>query len=172
MAEPVTIAEAKQHLNLDTSNFDTYITNLLIPASRRYCENFLNRSIVAGSTVLTLDAFPLGPITLPNGPVGSVTTVSYVDTDGATQTFTDFTLTGDQISPDFGYEWPATRAQLGAVTITYSAGYSTLEPDIKFAILIVLADLFEYRTVTMDVQRYENPAAMNLLQPYRIAMGV
>lgn len=173
MAEPVTLAEAKAQLRLDTTDFDDYIEDFLIPAAREWCENYLNSTIVASTErTETLDAFPAWEIDLPDGPVTSVTTISYVDTDGNNQTFTDFILSKDRITPSYGNEWPATRDQIGAVTITYEAGRSTVPVSIKQAILILITDLFEFRTVTMEMQRYENPAAERLLYPYRINMGV
>jgi uncharacterized phage protein (possible DNA packaging) len=45
--EPVTVAEAKQHLRVEHDDEDALITNL-ITAAREYCEDFQNVKLVPG----------------------------------------------------------------------------------------------------------------------------
>lgn len=184
--EPVTIGEAKAHLHVDDDDPHlTYLANYIV-AARQSVEEYLNVTIVNRSRSLVLDAFPSGSyqaITLPNGPVLSVSSIAYVDTDGANQTVGSFNSVSyshrDVVSPVFGESWPSTRDQLGAVTITYTCGMMTGSPlllsnrDIKAAILLTLGDLWENREAqiigtTINVNRTVD----RLLHFYRRSLGV
>ncbi len=90
--EPVTVAEAKTHIGLNTSDADTLIGKL-ITAARLQAEIITRRVFVASMWRFTLDQFPAGrePIELPKSPLIFVKRVQYVDTDAATQTWGDRT---------------------------------------------------------------------------------
>src|SRR5688572_25610126 len=87
-AEPVTTAEAKLHLRVTDSDDDTYIGSL-ITAARQKLENENGLAFINQTWDLTLDAFPdLGDvIKFPIHPLSSVTSITYKDTDGTTQTW-------------------------------------------------------------------------------------
>lgn len=84
---------------------------------------------------LTLDAFA-AEIRLPLGPVISVDTVEYVGPDGtvATVAADALRLTKDIdpaiLAPAHGATWPATRAERGAVRITFKAGFGPAATDV------------------------------------------
>jgi uncharacterized phiE125 gp8 family phage protein len=123
--EPVTLTEAKAHFGVTITDDDTRITSLIV-AARQQAEHDTRRSFVTQTWRAKLDGFPAGrAIDLPHGPIQSVTSVQYVDGDGVTQGFTDFTLDADgqRILLDYGESWPSPRAVENAVTITYVAGY-------------------------------------------------
>jgi hypothetical protein len=48
MAYPVSLSEVKSHLRIDANYFedDSYITDIIIPASVEYCTNFIDSSIL------------------------------------------------------------------------------------------------------------------------------
>ena len=84
--EPITLTEAKAHLRVDDSYDDTYI-NTLITTARLYCERFLNQSLITQTWQLFLDSFPSnGLILLKHGPVISLTSIKYYDSDNTEQT--------------------------------------------------------------------------------------
>ena len=56
-AEPVTLAEAKTHCRVDTSDDDTYITTL-IKAARLYTEEATNRALITQTWDWYFDSFP------------------------------------------------------------------------------------------------------------------
>ena len=82
-----------------------------------------------------MDGFPCGAIVLPFPPVSSITSVSYVDTAGATQTWTagatGYTTqlpAGPHcgpalIYPSYGISYPSTRSQRASVTVRFVCGY-------------------------------------------------
>lgn len=77
-----------------------------------------------------LDRFPPWEISVPKPTLQSVTSITYVDTDGATQTLPPSAYLVDsksepgRITPAYGLVWPTTRWQTGAVTIRFVAGYA------------------------------------------------
>jgi hypothetical protein len=82
------------------------------------------------TSVLKLNSF--GRIDLPYPPVQSVSSITYVDTAGTTQTLasTVYTLynNGDYAYIDLAYnqQWPTTQALIDEpITVTYVHGFST-----------------------------------------------
>ena len=151
--EPVTSAMAKAHLRLDTSDDDTAITRL-ITAARRWVEEHFWLGIVTQTWDLTLCEFPCEDwIELPRARnAASITSITYVDGDGASQTLTqntDYELDAKsrpgRVRLCYGKSWPSTRAQWNAVVVRYVVGWSdaTVPAGIVSAILLVLSWLYE-----------------------------
>jgi len=73
--------------------------------------------------------YGLGMIRSPRNPLQAVSAINYVDTSGATQLLASSGYQVDssrevaRIVPAYAQTWPSTRAQLDAVTITFTAGY-------------------------------------------------
>ena len=84
---PIDSTEAKAHMAIDDSTFDTQI-NDFITAATAYIENRTGRQICTATYELILDRFDSvnGRIYLPKGQLQSVTSVKYKDGDGAEQT--------------------------------------------------------------------------------------
>lgn len=177
--EPLSLAEAKQHLRVEDD--DPYLTYLAgyITAARQTVEEYLNASVANQTRVHRLDAFPAGAIVLPNGPVISVTSIAYVDVNGANQTVAAHLRLFDTITPVYGAVWPSTRDQLGAVTITYQAGMMAGSPltlereDIKSGIKLTLGDIWEHREgMILGAPIAVNPTVERLLHFHRRTLGV
>jgi uncharacterized phiE125 gp8 family phage protein len=93
-----------------------------------------------------------GDISLPYGPVQSVTSVAYVDGDDASQTVDagDYTLdTQSGLSKiRITDDWPETNRSLNNVVVTYVAGYTSSDdvPEtVKHAVKMTVARLYEHR---------------------------
>lgn len=164
-SEPVTTAEAKSHLRIETAFTadDTYI-DTLIKAAREMCESYLDRSFVNTTWDYVFDGFPVvdqvgvyrGAILIPKSDLASVTSVTYLDTAGDSQTLvqgTDYgvlTGTGGAVYPLPGQVWPSTDDERhGSVTIRFVAGYgssaSNVPAAVKHAILMTIGSLYEHR---------------------------
>lgn len=187
MTEPISVAEAARYLRVDADDPDYSDLSARITAARMAVEQFLNASVVRRTRTRRLDAFPAdGRIVLPNGPVASITSIGYVDEDGANQTVASYLLVADSerlrdvLTPAYGESWPTTRDQIGAVTITYVAGMMTgdspsvlAEEDVRNAILLTLSDLWDNRSgAFVGTIHTINPTVERLLMPYRRALGV
>jgi uncharacterized phiE125 gp8 family phage protein len=150
----VNLTEAKAQMVVNHDTDDTLI-GFLISAATRELQVLAGRQFVDATFKMYLDEFPPGDsIRIPRSPLDSVTSVTYVDGNGVTQTFStddyDVDTKGKRGSIRLadGSVWPTTKFTLNAVTIEFVAGYgaATVVPDVhKQAILVVVSDLYENR---------------------------
>ena len=181
--DPVTLAEAKKHLNLDHTDDDAYVTDLISVATA-HAESYTNRQLITATYSLTFNGFP-DIITLPKPPASSITSLTYVDGAGTTQTLTQGTdfnwqlpsgpfASQARVFPAYGLYWPATRDYMPSVSIVYVAGYgvtaATVPIAIRQAIKAVGATLYEYReeVVTGTIKTEIPEVARRLMYPYRV----
>lgn len=101
-----------------------------------------------------------GILVVPRSPLVSVSSIAYLDTNGAAQVFDPSlyeveTGSSGRISPIFGQIWPVTYPEIGAITITFMAGEGATSDAIaetdKEAILLILGELYSNRTETAAV---------------------
>ena len=135
-SEPITLAETKAHLRVDVDDENDLI-NTLRTAAREYGETVTHRAFLTQTWDDKRDYFPCSDeaIWLPRAPLISVTSVTYVDTAGATQTWSASLYTVDAptgpnarvgcIVPAYGQVYPATRGVVNAVTIRFVCGYGS-----------------------------------------------
>lgn len=143
--EPVSLAEAKNHLRADSDlTADDFLITQLISSARRFAEAQTARSFISRSYRLVADSFPnpmmLSPyygevfswppnaFKLDRGEVQQVSSVRYQDMSGAWQTVDPTLYVAEtsgmpaRVAPGFGKVWPPSLPQLGAVTVDYLAG--------------------------------------------------
>lgn len=176
-AEPVTLGEAQLHAESTQPEELANVASYLIGA-RQQCENFTGRAFVSRTYDLKIDwRWPCDRwwtrIVLPQPPLVSVTSVSYVDTNGATQALAANQYqvsSGDVfgvIVPAYGVSWPSVRCQVDAITVRFAAGYGTgpgsVPEPIRQAIRLLLADSFENREGAELP-----PNVRDLLSPYKV----
>jgi uncharacterized phiE125 gp8 family phage protein len=180
-SEPVALYDVKDHLAIDASDFDDLLVGY-IASVRAYLDGrdgILGRALVTQTWDLRLPCFP-AVIELPLPPLQSVTSISYVDANGDTQTLSPSGyqvsgIGGSQracIAPAYGTRWPVTRDVPEAITVRFVAGYPDdgVPPAIKQAIMEMVADLWANRETVSADQSYAvvMPAtAKALLAPYR-----
>lgn len=155
--EPITLAEAKAHLRIDSNDENDYI-NGLIAAAREMAEAYTARAFVTSTFTMKLDDFPdgEGAIRLPRTPLGSVTSIQYIDANGSTQTLsTDiYEVISDDTQASIVLKpqrvWPSAQFEkYHAVTITFTAGYgashSSVPQAARSAMFLIIGNLFENR---------------------------
>lgn len=152
----VSTAEFKAHARVDVSDDDTYIDTLVAAATRRF-EQETNRALVTQTWAMTLDHFPYSerPIRLPRAPLQSVSSITYVDNNGDTQTWDSSKYSVDsnslpaRIYLAHGEAYPTTRDIENAVTVTFVAGFgdasTDVPPDIVHAIKLLAGHWYEHR---------------------------
>lgn len=125
--DPITAAEAMyaaQIDNTETANND--IVTAFIKAATEDAENELGRYLVTQTLDAYFDSFPQS-IKLP--PIQSVTSITYIDSAGDSQTLAadqyqvDAVSKPARIKPSYGNSWPVTRVQMNAVKVQFVAGY-------------------------------------------------
>lgn len=170
---PLTVDDLRFDLRLVGTTQDADIEGYIADATGRLDgkDGTLGRALVEQSWELLLDRFPCAseiPIPLP--PLRSVTSITYVDTDGATQTLATTVYAVDTasepgvVSLKYGQTWPSTLCQRNAVTIAFTCGYGLSDdvPDpLKSAIKLMVKDRYD--------QTQDNEAAIaRLIFPYRV----
>jgi uncharacterized phiE125 gp8 family phage protein len=156
--EPVTLPEAKKHLKLDADlTEDDDLIAVLITAARRKCETETWTTFLRSTWDYTLSEFPwagssapygtawpwnsrANQIRIPNPPLVSVTSVTYLDSVGSPQVYpaqSYGSLAGIPgiVYPAYGTTWPYTgRADPNGVIVRYVAGYGTTADDVPATI--------------------------------------
>ena len=142
-SEVLSLNEIKAQIRVTTTADDDSFRQFLA-AIRRQMEHYLGQTLITSTWEYKLDAFS-DEICLPMSPIQSITTVAYVDTDEAPQTFTDFEFDkSGRLRPKSGFVWPSTYDQYDAITITYIAGQlnaGEVAEDIKQAMLLYIGAL-------------------------------
>jgi uncharacterized phiE125 gp8 family phage protein len=157
--EPVTLAEVKSQARIYSTLDDSFITGVIIPAARASIETETRRAFVSQTWTLKLDNFPLidpayeqggySPIILPKPPFQSITSFTYIDVAGVTQTLTATGPNGEtaggafygyqldpgsetqpaRLLPPWAKPWPPTRRIPMAVQVRFVAGYGDLDTE-------------------------------------------
>ena len=177
----MSLAEAKLHLRVDVDDDDALIGSL-ISAARQAAETLTGRQMITARWKLVLDAFPCHAILLAKCPVQSVVNIQYLDMNGMSQTLplidyvVDTACEPARITPVFGKTWPPTLPQIGAVTITFDAGYgaaAAVPEGIKSWIKLRVGSLYAHReemSILMRGRIDPLPFVDGLLDPYRVAL--
>lgn len=166
----VSLQEAKDHLRVSGSGQDDLIT-LLIQAATEQVERDTARAVLTATWRQSLDKFPEGgePFDLYQRPVTAVTSVTYVDVDGNTQTL-DSSLWSHSTARNKVYyegsdcQWPQTKeTKSDTVFVNFTAGVTDsgcVPRLIKQAILLEVGRAFfdpaqENGVNTNDGRSYE-----------------
>ena len=154
---PVSLDEVKSQLRLSNAAQDTFLS-ILLAAAVEQAQNQTKCQMVEAGYRLKRDFFPAGGIMeLPRPPLQSVTSIKYIDTDGAEQTLSSSIYEVDTESKPgrvrlaYGQSWPSTRIQAQAVTVEYQTGWPisgsrpTTPDSIRLWILQRVTDAFMNR---------------------------
>ena len=176
-AEPLTVAEAKQHLRVEHSDDDSIIENIIVTA-REYVETYLDCTLMLTQYKMTLDMFPLH-IYLPKSPLSTVSGYDAVSLTYTTDTEATVTLPTSDYRVDshavpavlrthYGDSWPAHLADFNSIEVTFWAGYgstsSAVPQRIRNAMLMLITHLYENRSsVQVGVVAHVVPDSMRML---------
>lgn len=182
--EPVTLEEAKRQCRIDetTTDEDGLVSDLIVAATR-YAERFTHRRFISQVWDHRMDAPPGYAWESPIAPVLSIGSASYIDTDGATQTWSSALYQTDipagptagpaRLMPIYNGTWPQTRDVLNAFTVRFTAGYGTTAAsvpyDIKAAIKLLIGHLYANREA-VNIGNIVTPLPLgveSLLWPYK-----
>ena len=177
--EPVTVAEAKAHLRLDTTAEDALITSLIL-TSRLHIEAALGLALITQGWTLVLDAWPRrGAVELPMRPVQTVRAVRVRAADG-----TPIGSMPRELSPrgrrsaaaSGSGDWvllPQPGRAAGGIEIDFTAGSGSGDADvpepIRQALKLLVAHWYEHRDpieIGEPERRSRRPVSA-LVKPYR-----
>lgn len=181
--EPVSLEELKDHCRVDLDDDDALLLSFGVMA-RESLEIETARQFLTATYVMALDMFPGGfmrqagswsywdGIRVPRPPLQSVTSITYTDTAGATQTLAT-SVYGVDIYSEPGriylkpsQIWPSTYDVPNAVLITFVAGWTdtTKMPQaLKQAIKLWTADAYENREASAEKSLTEIPLGVRRL---------
>lgn len=172
--EPVSLADLKSHRRIGHA-LDDDLLAALIKAARQYVETATQRALVTQTWQLLLDEFPGvdDGIILPKPRLQAVTAVTYVDGNGDTQTLAASKYSVDTrrdpgwLVPAYAEEWPETREQINAVTVSFRAGYGDAAADVpeglRQAILLLAGHWYEHREAVAAGALAQVPLAVDSL---------
>jgi len=170
-----TTSEVKNYLKVDDATDDALIAAML-KAARQVVEARQNISTLTKTIIQKLERFPSSykvatdyenVIKLLVYPVVSVSSITYLDENGALQTLaqnlyevdTYRGIIGEAVDEDF----PDTYLSLNDVTITYTAGFGTAATDcpsdIRIAVLKLIANMYDNRGDSV----YKMPTASDVM---------
>lgn len=199
--EPIQLEDAYAHLHIDFDSSgsaeDVWLDGQ-IAAAREYCEGYLGRALAPRTLELAASAFPAVAVVsppgaafaLPFGPVTSIESIAYVDSDGADQgDFEDSEgplyaldnyVTPARAVTAYGETWPAAQASMNAVKVRYVTGYvreadSSGAPVLprlaRSAMLIVLACAYMEREGKDFAKTLDTAHALLDMVPNRERLG-
>lgn len=155
---PVTLSEVKEHLRVDSNDFDSELTSL-IEEGTQYAEDFTGQKLITQTWTYKLDEFSTS-IKMPYYPLSSVSSIQYQDDNDAQQTLASNQYVVDtdskpgRIQPAYNVTYPTTYNELNAVTITFICGYgdSTQVPErFKRAIKLYIQWMFDMDKMAENV---------------------
>lgn len=174
----MSLEEAKTQCRV-TSDADNALIASMITTARTLLdgrEGWLGRAIVSQTWDYKLDAFPTAgtPLVLPLAPVASVTSITYRDSDGASQTWSasQYALRGAAgsgpayIAEATGYSYPGTDGTAENVVVRFVAGYggrAAVPEPLRQAILLMVEDFYDRPDGKVLQER-----ARALWMPYRV----
>lgn len=194
-AEPVSTADAKEHLRIESGvTADDGLVDALVASARAWVEQYLDKKLISQTITQTLDDWPgqvdasrwpsegrisdyvgspVGAVELLANPVSSITSVTVYDDAGGSSVWSSSKYrlakgTRARLALVDGESWPSATRNSDAIEIVYVAGYGAAGSDVPKPIVQAVKQLVAYL--------YENrgedggdmpPHVAMLLKPYR-----
>lgn len=188
--EPVSLADVKAHLRIDTADEDGLLQSLIL-TSRLHIEVALGLALITQGWSCYFDRWPLalsgrgGPVSptvaalaLPIGPIRTIDSLKVYADDG---TFVALALTGFAIdlasrparmARRIGTQIPEPGRGVNGIEIALTAGFGAtpadVPPAIRQAMLLLIAHWYEHRDpIEIGTDATRVPAAVSaLLAPW------
>lgn len=168
----ISVADLKNHLRVDHSDEDALI-EAYRDAAIKWVEDYCNTRLGDVTAVYHLDYFKT--CSLPVAPVSAISSVTYLDQNGDSQTldtaqwWADLKRQPARITFDNAPD--VFDDTYNAVQINITVGYAEAEipkPLIQ-AVRLMVANLYEQRQPVTHSQMYEVPMGLHsILSPYRV----
>jgi uncharacterized phiE125 gp8 family phage protein len=141
----------------------------MVSGARQACENFTGRKLITQTLELWAEHWyeeglsRCGRLRLPWAPVSSITSVTYLDTNGAAQTWSSVTgweavlPAGDfapraELYPRYGTVLPSIRCRPDSIKVRYVAGYgatfATVPARLRQGMLLLIGEAYKNREVS------------------------
>ena len=176
---PVSLLEAKAHINVLHEDEDAYIKSLIETATE-LAEQIMSRQIISATYELTMETLP-ERLELPRPDLISVTSIEYIPEGGTVLAplaisyyIVDNTKTPGEVirHPDMAY--PSISRVPNSVKVTFITGYadaSSVPAPIKHWILMQVGTWYEHReevVIGVSSSKVANKYNDMLLNMYRL----
>tara|TARA_R100000808_G_scaffold5235_1_gene16068 strand:- start:4378 stop:4959 length:582 start_codon:yes stop_codon:yes gene_type:complete len=160
--EPVTLEQFKGHARIDGDDANEGALRQLRGATEEV-QRLTALQLLNATWVYTFDAFPIdagGRIWMPKAPLSSVSSITYLDSDGDSQTVAASVYqlvtseTPGSVVLQYGQTWPTARTDTEAVTVTFVAGYGTDQAQVP--------DMAQNAVLALATYRWWNPGAADI----------
>lgn len=173
MVDPISVDQVKEHLRIEHSDDDAYLTSLIDAAVNFVdVDGVLGKPIIDRKFALEFRDYPTTPVRLPYANFKELDNIKVIQ-DGTlvTQDNDDFQIGSDgdfrTVEPVKGKEWPVADDVPYAYQIVYKAGLSGnaagVPATIKHALLLLVAHWYENRTATEATSYMPLPFGFNEL---------
>ena len=175
---PITTADMKARLSIQTADFDSLIDDFVLGAVARVDgPSGIGVAMMQQTWRKTFDGFPAmfnphgRPINsamfnLPGWPIKSVTSIKYRDASGVEQTVAagdyrvDMASEPVRVALKAGKSWPATDTEIASVWVDYVVGEVSaddISKDLIDAVALLVAHRFEHREAVAESTMAEVP---------------
>lgn len=173
--EPINRTEAKLHARIDGSA-ENSLVDALVRAAREWVEQVTGRQLCVATYKLRLNTLP-STIELARPPLVGVTSVTYVDAAGDTQTAaaaTYYDVDVNRLPPTlrlkYGASWPTTRGHTDDVVVTYVSGYAA---EVTAVVATDLLTVVGRTLADADIIRFSNsggavPSPLEVATDYHV----
>lgn len=176
-SEPLTLSELKQYLRIE-NNVEDALLNLIISAVRDRAERNSGMQLLGATFTHSINEFR--DVEFPKHPTNSVSSVSYVDEAGQTQTLSTSLYRFDNISEPAQLkfivgELPKLNQDVDyPISIVYTAGYESADDVpamMKAAMMLDAGTLYEHRNELIYGSLAELPrTALDMYREYRVSL--
>lgn len=165
----VTLVEAKLWLKVDSDTTEDTLITALVHSAVNDFESYCNRAVRSQTIEMKFDSFD-GIIQLMRSPAASISSISYKDADGVSQTLSNTVYELDtwslpnRVVLKYGQEWPAATD----VKVTYTAGYALvadIPEGIKTVLKVIIRDYYKNRD---NPNRRWTTMVERMMEHYRI----
>lgn len=176
---PLTLTEAKAHLNI-LSDLDDELISFLIGVATEQAEEITNRQLMRSTYEMTMDILP-DRFEIKKPPLHAVEKIEYIPEGSdsyvlldASKYMVDTTVEPGVVIRRNDATYPAISWMVNAVRVTFTAGYAdeaSVPKSIKQWMLIRIATLFEHReeiVVGVSVTPIQNNYNDYLISKYRV----
>lgn len=174
LIEPITVAELKLFARIDHDDEDDLLSGF-IEAVRNATEEYLGRSLINRTILLTLDNWSCNEVDLPMPPMVSITSVTTINESdvetvySSDNYFVDTNSYRGRIVIKNGVTPPInTDRQQAGYRITYVAGYGETADNvpqlIKQGIKLWATALYENRAIATEPP----PEAINMMSMFKV----
>ena len=189
VVEPLTVAEAKNHLRVEHNSEDDGI-EALIASARSYAERVTGRQLITATWRIKLNRFPCGyleAIEIPIAPLLTVVSVKYRDPADVLQTLATseyvvdapagpYATTG-RVYLALNKSWPAIAYRPDAVEVEFTAGYGpaavNVPEELRQALLLLIEHWYGNRSAASEIDFKTVPfAAESLLSSFTRVAGL